>query len=600
MDFLKNLFTPKQNTTTQTPKTTFNSFVSQYNKPKQTSTAISFQPNATTFQDAPMSTNYGMSRVDTNKIANTPTNSNQLKSTELEYNFQPERTNAQDTLSRATEGVFGSSTATSTPITTSTRDKTMQSYLDLITKQGTQAEKTLALQDEQKLAEKQEQLRATNEKAMRVKREYENQLRALEKNPEGVFGGALNTQANNLRRQANQELADIAIEQLAAQGNVDTANTIIQQKIDAEFEPIKNQISALKEYYSMNQNDLTDSEKIMLESHIKMQEDQYNSQVENAQLSNQASVYQTMLDNGTITIDKVPEKVLGYMNTQGYVSPEQKTAKEQATGLLTSIDQFMQLGATGAVGPAASKILPALLSTVGIGNYQADKSLVQNIKAQLTLGNLKFLKGAMSDKDLAFIQQASSSLNENMTESQFKKELIKIQGTIVNGMINSPAFSPEEKKTALTKQFLMEDPKATDEQIAEMVNMALPSQQSFNSAGNASASKIANAIKQVESQGNYSAKGASGEFGAYQFMPSTWKQWAGEFLGDSNAQPTPQNQDFVAQAKINSLVQQGYNPEEIALIWNGGTPKRKAGVNKFGVKYDSGAYADKVIKTLYS
>jgi hypothetical protein len=237
----------------------------------------------------------------------------------------------------------------------------------------------------------------------------------------------------------------------------------------------------------------------------------------------------------------------------------------------------------------------------GVGNYETDKSLIDTIKSQLTLENLSYLKGAMSDKDIAFITQASSALNTNMKEGDFKKEMIKIQGKIVNGMVNSPAYSPEEKKTALTKQFLMEDPKATDEQIAEMVNATLSSRQSsFNSAGNASASKIADAIKRVESQGNYNARGASGEFGAYQFMPSTWKQWAGEFLGNPNAQPTPQNQDFVAQSKINSLVKQGYNPEQIALIWNGGTPKRKAGVNKYGVKYDSGAYADKVIKTLYS
>lgn len=117
-----------------------------------------------------------------------------------------------------------------------------------------------------------------------------------------------------------------------------------------------------------------------------------------------------------------------------------------------------------------------------------------------------------------------------------------------------------------------------------------------STTGNAKA--IAAAIKKVESGGNYNARGGSGEFGAYQFMPDTWRGWAKTYLGNSNAPMTPQNQDVVAEAHISSLLAQGKTPEQIALIWNGGQPVRKAGVNKFGVRYDSGAYADKVLRAM--
>jgi hypothetical protein len=110
------------------------------------------------------------------------------------------------------------------------------------------------------------------------------------------------------------------------------------------------------------------------------------------------------------------------------------------------------------------------------------------------------------------------------------------------------------------------------------------------------AKKIALAIRKVESNGNYNAKGASGESGAYQFMPKTWAGWAQKYLGNSNAQLSPENQNKVAYSKVKELKDQGMTPEQIALVWNGGQPVRKAGVNKFGVKYDSGAYADKVLK----
>ncbi len=106
--------------------------------------------------------------------------------------------------------------------------------------------------------------------------------------------------------------------------------------------------------------------------------------------------------------------------------------------------------------------------------------------------------------------------------------------------------------------------------------------------------RLMNAIKQVESGGRYGAKGASGEKGAYQFMESSWKAWAKKYLGKETAPMTPANQDKVALGEIKRLLAQGYSPEEVALIWNGGQPKAKAGVNQFGVKYDSGDYAKKV------
>jgi hypothetical protein len=61
---------------------------------------------------------------------------------------------------------------------------------------------------------------------------------------------------------------------------------------------------------------------------------------------------------------------------------------------------------------------------------------------------------------------------------------------------------------------------------------------------------------------------------------------------------TPENQDLVAEMKIQELLEKGHSPKEIALIWNGGQAVEKKGVNKYGVKYDSGAYANKVLSVL--
>jgi len=123
---------------------------------------------------------------------------------------------------------------------------------------------------------------------------------------------------------------------------------------------------------------------------------------------------------------------------------------------------------------------------------------------------------------------------------------------------------------------------------------------------NSSVDQIAEAIKQIESGGDYNAKGGSGENGAYQFMPGTWQSWssayADEVLNKSVAEleMTPENQDAVAKWKIHKWIDQGYTPQQIASMWNSGSPEwaGKVGTNKHGVKYDVPAYVSKFSKAL--
>ena len=124
----------------------------------------------------------------------------------------------------------------------------------------------------------------------------------------------------------------------------------------------------------------------------------------------------------------------------------------------------------------------------------------------------------------------------------------------------------------------------------------------------ATAKSIANAIKQVESGGNYNAKGASGEKGAYQFMPATWESWSREYAREALGVDTPlsmskSNQDFVAEFKIQQWLDQGLTPQQIAAKWNSGSEvgwENKVGVNSKGVKYDVPGYVSKVIGALSS
>lgn len=116
--------------------------------------------------------------------------------------------------------------------------------------------------------------------------------------------------------------------------------------------------------------------------------------------------------------------------------------------------------------------------------------------------------------------------------------------------------------------------------------------------------RLAKAIRQHESGGNPNAKGKAGESGMYQFMPSTWKLYAKEILGDENAPMTPQNQNKIAYTKIKKWKDQGYNVGQVASMWNAGEQKPNAYKENWkkvdpitgDVIFDTPAYAEAIAK----
>ena len=144
-------------------------------------------------------------------------------------------------------------------------------------------------------------------------------------------------------------------------------------------------------------------------------------------------------------------------------------------------------------------------------------------------------------------------------------------------------------------------------QMIDSGNITTPS----TPTSNASVDQIVGAIKQIESGGNYAAKGGSGEYGAYQFMPGTWSQYSQEYLKSIGKTPStglnqeldktnPANQDAVARFKVQQWLNQGYNPQQIASMWNSGKPDYQGvqGVNSFGQKYDVPAYVNRFTQAL--
>lgn len=111
--------------------------------------------------------------------------------------------------------------------------------------------------------------------------------------------------------------------------------------------------------------------------------------------------------------------------------------------------------------------------------------------------------------------------------------------------------------------------------------------------------KVAQAIRQAESGGNYNAVGDVGlssgaSHGAYQFQPATWKNYAQQILGDSNAPLTPENQDKVATTKFTDWIKQGKTLNQIASMWNAGEGSPDAYLNTHQKHGNTPVYAHKV------
>ncbi|MDD4970822.1 MAG: hypothetical protein PHT07_15450 [Paludibacter sp.] len=108
--------------------------------------------------------------------------------------------------------------------------------------------------------------------------------------------------------------------------------------------------------------------------------------------------------------------------------------------------------------------------------------------------------------------------------------------------------------------------------------------------------RITAVIKHIESRGNYDKPGDSGEIGAYQFMPKTWKNACKKYVGKYLI-PTKENQDLIAFRSVEDLVSQKYSISQIASIWNSGYPNcTKVGITITGVPFDVPAYRAYFVK----
>jgi len=293
---------------------------------------------------------------------------------------------------------------------------------------------------------------------------------------------------------------------------------------------------------------------------------------------NLSSQERTDLINGTKTLVDYQDKIQSHIDNakQEVITAAKDLTTQQQTQLATAIDAYKGIDPEE-LSPAQSAAFGKIIMDAGLDPEVVFKG-IQAVNDQQTF--------------------------DNSIKSAAKTPNIQVIGTHYNSdagtMVNDYGYVDANGKVVTTS--------------GKPYTGSSSSTSSDNGTGNSSVDvssatvdQVADAIKQVESGGNASVSGASGENGAFQFMPATWsiisQQYAKANGVNQSLAMTPANEDMVARWKIGQLLSAGNTSEQVAKIWNGslgGSEQAvtKKGVNSKGVAYDTQAYADKVMNVL--
>jgi hypothetical protein len=284
----------------------------------------------------------------------------------------------------------------------------MDRISEIIGLQRKQGEKTLQYQKEEDVFDKKSQVRKLENDIIAKTRAYDKQIEKLRLNSEGKFGGAVEQDIANLERQKNSELADMAIQYKVAAGDYNQAFEIAQAKVDAEFEPLKNEIASLTQLYNLYQNDLTESEKMQVQAQIQEKQAQLNFGREKELLKYKDEIEQA---NPMFAAELALKNAqIGKINSE--INPQVTTSGELEQ--IDTVDSLLKNegGLRAAVGPN-------FLARGGAAPGKRKEFLAgaQQLTSQLTIQNLQKAKangatfGALSEGELSLVAGSATKLN---------------------------------------------------------------------------------------------------------------------------------------------------------------------------------------------
>lgn len=160
---------------------------------------------------------------------------------------------------------------TTTPAPNANLSSVLTKFLGVSDQLSNKGQRTLDVQKQEGVDQKKKQLDVIDQNILSKTRAYDKQIQAIHSQP-GILADVANAKIAEVERQKNSELADLSVQRYAANGDYQTAFDIADKKIKAEFEPLQNELDTLKSYYSMAQNDMSESEKQQAQATIQQKQ----------------------------------------------------------------------------------------------------------------------------------------------------------------------------------------------------------------------------------------------------------------------------------------------------------------------------------------
>lgn len=342
------------------------------------------------------------------------------------------------------------------------KDMYLQSLL------GSQGENQLTQEAYAKTVDPLEQeLTDINNQIMAEQNAVRRRLQELDKNPQGLFGGALQDEKNRVERESLAKQADLSVIQMARQGKYDSAKEIADRAIQVKLEQQKTINEALKFNYEENKDLFTKAEQRAFESaqadrnrkldreerDLKEISDLSLSALQNGaptsvatRMRNAKTPQEAMSIAGSYLIsfsDKIKQAELKKLNV-----PQPEIALD-IDNKIKSIEEIKgnSLGLKLAVGPTRlNRTAGAIdLTSGGLSARQNFIASVEQLTSEETLNTLINAKakgatfGALSEGELNLLRQSASKIGKwaitkdgkvvgyKASESDFLKELNRLQ-----------------------------------------------------------------------------------------------------------------------------------------------------------------------------
>lgn len=302
---------------------------------------------------------------------------------------------------------------------------------------GTKADVTKKLQDENQLADKTLQATTDYNTYVKAQKSYNDQIQAMRTEAGGTVAGGT-AAITSFSQKANADLANLAINSQVSQGLLSAAEKTIKDKIDAQFQPITDQIDYLFKYADLNNNDpqvkaLADQKKTELTTLTNTSDDLHKSILANAPSGERSAIYSSLdkissdYASGKITAAQASSQMYQAAGKYGVSVQDQATKANTSKTYADIANNELNLNGSDTKASLDGDVQDVLTGRNTIGNIRLQMGRTKDAANYLTA-----LRSNIRKVDPSFDFVASDAGSKFVSSTYYQKAVASINAVLPN------------------------------------------------------------------------------------------------------------------------------------------------------------------------